>query len=142
MNYDSIDFAVDGDGDYVLSTDGDLLDTAFDPLLGIVQAVRNRVRYLAGDWRQYPDLGLPYRPIGDLNTPDTAAAWENAIIASLVQDGLLASEDITLTSVPLSEITLLTLIEVRVEPTEFNGHRTLARLYAIYDHNEQVVNFH
>ena len=142
MIYDSIDMVLDLDGDLALTETGDIMTTEFDVLIGIIQAIQTRIRHPALSWRLYPDLGVLTVPIGQPNSEETAEAWEDLIYTALVQDGLVDSSDLELTSAPLNEHTIITLIRLSVHPTDANGGRSGLNVYAIMDYNTKVARFY
>tara|TARA_Y100001973_G_C5075428_1_gene269728 strand:- start:277 stop:705 length:429 start_codon:yes stop_codon:yes gene_type:complete len=142
MIYDSIDMAFDLDGDFVISEQNDIMTTEFDVLVGIIQAIQLRVKYPAGSWNLYPDLGVLETPEGQINSEETADAWENLIITSLVSQGLVDSSDIELTSAPLNEETIVTLIQLSVDATEFNGQADSINIYAVMDYGQKIFRFY
>lgn len=142
MIYDSIDFAFDLDGDFVVDAAGDIQDTEFDVLVGVVQAINSRIAYPQGSWRLYPDIGVIEQPIGKLNSLETSEEWEDFIIAALTEDGMVEASDIELASAPLSENTFMTLVKMRVMPTDANGGRTGLNFFSIFDLNKQVARFY
>lgn len=142
MIYDSIDLVFDLDGDLAITEDGDLATTDFDVLVAIIQAVQIRVRYPAFSWKQYPGVGVIETPLGLQNTPETAEAWEDIIYTALVRDGLVDSNDLELTSAPLNEHTIITLMRILCDPTDANGGRTSINIYSIMDYKNQVARFY
>jgi hypothetical protein len=142
MIYDSIDMVLSLDGDLVLSEHGDIMTTEFDVLVAIIQAIQIRIRYPAFSWELYPDLGVVELPIGQENSEETAEAWEEAIYTALVKDGLVDSGNLRLTSAPLNEHTIITLISLTVHPTDANGGRTGLNIYAIMDYNKNIARFY
>ena len=47
-----------------------------------------------------------------------------------------------MTSAPLNEETIITLLQLTVEPTEFNGGQTFLNIYAIMDYGKKVFRFY
>ncbi len=142
MVYDSVDLVFDTDGDYVLTRDGDLQNTSFDVLVGLIQAVHIRSKYPAGSWALYPSLGVVDIPIGEQNLPETAALWEDYLYTVLTQNGLVDPTDLLIESAPMSQDTLVTLIRILCEPTDANGGRSGINIFSVVDHNKKIARFY
>ncbi len=142
MNYDSIDLALTTEGDFSLNGEGDLHSTIGDVLLGILQSVGTRVKYPAGSWKLYPNLGVRKLPIGELNIPETAKEWESNIISALTAEGMILPGDLQVQTAPLGPDTLLTLINLKTDPSRYNGGTTQLKFYAIFDSATRQILFY
>lgn len=132
MIYDSVDLVLTGDGD-LAEFDGDLADTADDPLIGIMQIVQMRARYKAGDWRLRPSLGVLEHPVGRPNTRENGELWEDLLLAAYTQDGVILEDDLRVEAVPVTDDTWLTLVDLEAEPSEANQFRNGVSTFLFWD---------
>lgn len=140
-NYDKIDLYWGRHGDFVLGNEGDLLDTSTDALRSLVQEVRTRIQSSQGDWKVYPDIGanLPDL-VGEPNNKITAESGKAKITAALAQYGLLASNDIDISYMPLDEKTILYRLKIKTMATAENRTCNSLKIDIVY--NYQDDNLH
>jgi len=122
-NYDNTDLKWTLNGDLTVGPDGDLADTAHDPLLSLRQEIRTRVRSSTQDWELHEDLGADLDEIiGEPNTRETGLAGRALIISSLTRDGFIDESDIEIRETPVDRHTILYRIKISVAPTTANGN--------------------
>jgi hypothetical protein len=114
--YEALDLYCSGNGDLMISADGDLKDTSADDYRSLQQEISTRLKANQADWAVHPDLGANLdNLIGKMNTPETAQQVQ-AQIESALSSGLINSSHIQTNAVPLSLETLGLLLNVQVGP--------------------------
>jgi hypothetical protein len=138
--YDNTDLAWTLRGDFIVSHDGDLMDTFEDPLRSIVQEIRDRVKSDKGDWKHYPDLGSSMSDyVGEPNTKLTAEAIKARIMAAITRNGLVLSKDVKILYAPIDIDKIMFRISLTVAPTARNRASQYLILNVVYSYSENNV---
>jgi len=94
--YDAVDLFWSAKGDIQLSN-GDILDTAYDPLRSLAQEIKMRASGDTGAWRNNTDIGSNISDfVGEPNNKVTAEGIKARIIASLARHGFINTNDLTI----------------------------------------------
>ena len=138
--YDRNDFAWTSRGDYVISHDGDIMDTDADPLRSLFQEVKTRIESDVGDWALSPKIGASLSDyVGEPNSKLTAESIKTRIKASLTQDGLVNTSDLTIRYMPVDVDRLMFRVSIRVALTAKNAGSEGLSINVIYNYTENNV---
>jgi hypothetical protein len=138
--YDSNDFAWTLRGDYVISHDGDLMDTYEDPLRSVVEEIRDCVKSDKGDWKLYPEVGASISDyVGEPNTKLSAEAIKMRILTAITRNGLVNSNDVKILYAPIDIDKIMFRLSLTVAPTARNRASQYLTLNVIYSYSENNV---
>ena len=141
-NYDKTDLVWTSRGDYVISHDGDIMDTERDPLRSLVQEIKTRAGGDLGDWSAFPDLGASLSDfVGEPNTKITAESIKIRLIAALAKYGFIDIKDLKIQYLPFDREKILLRISINVAPTVENANSEILTLHSIYSYEENQVSF-
>jgi hypothetical protein len=139
--YDSTDFFWTSRGDIKISN-GDIMDTAFDPLRSHVQEIRTRVSSDLGSWKGFPDLGSSVADfVGEQNTKRTAEMIKTRLIAALARHNFMSTNDLDIKYMPYAHDKILFRIKIRVMATVENGNSEELFVHYLYNYEEDQVSF-
>ena len=141
--YDEIDLAWLWSGDFNLSVDGDLEDTANDTLLSLRQEIQTVVASELNDWELYPGYAATLSDfVGEPNNQDTAAAIHDRIRIALTANGVVVESDLKIKVIPVHRHKVLITIRVSAIPTVYNKLSQDGYVTAIvFDYQEQGIFF-
>lgn len=140
-NYDATDLLWTSRGDYYIA-DGDLMDTANDPLRSLVQEVKTRASADQGAWSVFPDLGSTIsRFVGEPNSKETAESIKVSILSSLTRNGYINNNDVDIKYMPVSREELLFRLNLSVAPTVANANSESLTLHGLYNYEADQVTF-
>ena len=140
--YDKVDCFWTSRGDFMISGDGDIMDTNFDPLRSLAQEVRTRIESDQGDWVVFPATGSNLRDfVGEPNNQYTAEAIKTRMHGSLTRDGFINNRDINIQYMPIDRDKLMVRLTVTVAPTARNGNSQSLVLNSIYNYSDNNVYF-
>ena len=135
--YDKTDFYWTFDGDVLVDPEGDLADTASDPLRSLVQEVRTRIMGDQKDWELYPETGATLGDlIGEPNNKLTAETGKARIIAALTRDGFVSSSDISIKYIPTGPYSILYKLVIAVSPTDTNYQTEYVEIKILFDYKD------
>ena len=138
--YDRNDLAWTYRGDYILSHDGDIADTNYDPLRSIYQEIRDIVRSDVGSWRIYPTKGAGLSDfVGEPNDKKTAEAIKTRIVAALTRNGLINTSDLKIMYAPVDIDKLIIRISLKVASTAANNGSDTLGITLGYNYSENNV---
>ena len=138
--YDRNDFAWTSRGDYVISHNGDIMDTDADPLRSLYQEIKTRIKSEIGDWKLNPTVGSSLGDyVGELNNKITAEAVKTRIKAALTRDGLINSADLSIRYMPIDVDRLMVRISIQVAQTAKNAGSESLKINVIYHYSENNV---
>lgn len=107
----NIDLYFTAEGDYVLSPDGDLLDTKRALYRGFIQQVLTRLQSSRNDWRDQPDTGANFGEfVGLPNTRETGDLIISRVSSELIREGLVSQNDLNVDVVPLNANSIMVLV--------------------------------
>jgi len=140
--YDKVDCFWSSRGDFMISGEGDILTTEFDPLRSLAQEIHTRIESDQGDWVVFPATGSNLRDfVGEANSPYIAESIKTRIHGSLTRDGFINNKDINIQYMPIDRDKLLVRLSVKVAPTALNGNSSLLVLNSIYNYSDNNVYF-
>lgn len=142
FSYESADLFFSDDGDYQVDSRGDLLDTYSDPLLGIGQAMRDRIKYTVGAWKLYPDKGVLKHPFGEYDTEENIKLYEDILRSALTFDGLIFDQDLEVDIVSLDPGTWLIAISLDIEPSLLNGEVSQRVFFLSFDLRTSRIQYY
>ena len=120
-NYDSIDFWSNEDGDINTGANGDVESTEEDYIISLQQKIRSLVKSSNGDWLDYPTFASNLHAfVGQPNTRENALRMERVVKNSLVNGGVVSSEDIEVTVNAAGIHSVYVEIIVKTTSTIFN----------------------
>ena len=135
--YDKTDLYWTFDGDILIDPEGDLCDTAEDPLRSLVQEVRTRIMGDLKEWELYPEIGAGLADlIGEANNKLTAETGKARIIAALTRDGFVASSDIGIKYIPTGPYSILYKLVIAVMPTDTNYQTEYVEIKILFDYKD------
>jgi hypothetical protein len=138
--YDKTDLAWTFRGDYVLSHNGDIMDTYEDPLRSIVQEIRDRIKSDKGDWKYYPELGSSISDfVGEPNNKLSAESIKVRILAAIARNGLVNSNDVKILYAPIDIDKIMFRVSLTVAPTARNKASQYLTLNLVYSYSENNV---
>lgn len=138
--YDYTDLTWTSRGDFLIGHDGDLSDTAADPLRSIFQEIRTRVMSDLGDWLFYQDVGASLSDfVGEPNNKITAEAIKTRIISSVSRHGLVARGDISVRYMPVDIDQIMFRVSISVMPTARNAGSANLQINLLYNYAENNV---
>jgi hypothetical protein len=138
-NYDSTDLLWTSRGDFYCSN-GDIVDTYYDPLRSLYQETKDRASSDQGAWAIFPTNGSSISDfVGEPNNKITAEAIKTRIISSLTRSGYIDSSDIDIKYIPVSAEKLLFRISIRVLPTSRNAYSDSLKILGLYTYREDQV---
>jgi len=140
--YDKTDALWTSRGDMVISGDGDILDTSFDPLRSLIQEVNTRIEADQGDWKNFPDVGSDISDfVGEANNKVTAEAIKTRIISALARDGFIHNADMKVKYMPIDRETIIFRLSLKVAPTASNRNSTELTQNILYNYSDNNVYF-
>ena len=138
--YDRSDLAWTSRGDFIISHNGDIMDTSADPLRSLFQEVRTRIMADLGDWKLYPQVGASLADfVGEPNNRQIAESIKTRIKAALSRDGLVNSGDIQVRYAPIDSDRLMIRVTISVAQTAANAGSESLRISVVYDYSENNV---
>lgn len=118
--YDDIDLKWHWNGDFDISYEGDLGDTAYDALQSILQDIHTIAASSFNDWEIYPNYGATIDDfIGEANSRRTGNAIEGRLRLSLTSAGI-ENDDLDIRVVPIHANRVLIIIKLNALATPFN----------------------
>lgn len=139
--YDATDLFWSAKGDIQISN-GDIMDTAYDPLRSLVQEIKTRASSDTGAWRNSLDVGSNISDfVGEPNNKTTAEGIKTRIISSLARHGFVNTQDILLKYIPIAADKLLIRISIKVLPTPQNKGSKEITIHGLYNYEEDQVSF-
>lgn len=142
LPYESADLFFSEDGDFVFDSSGDLFDTYFDPLQGLSQSIRDRIKYVAGAWKLYPTIGVENHPFGMYDFEENIEYYENIIRAALTQDGLVLNDDLEINIISLEDGSWLCSVAVSIEPTPLNQGLNQRVFFLTFDEQNTRIHYY
>lgn len=142
--YDAIDLKFLWCGDYEISSDGDLDDTASDQIQSLIQEVQTICNSEVNDWEEHPNYaGTLDDFVGEPNNRDTARRLTDRIKTSLISNNILRADDVSVRTIPVDRHKLYIIISVNAASTPNNSVPGDGRalITMIYDYFEQGVSF-
>ena len=139
--YDAVDLMWTDDGDFVISRNGDIADTEFDPLMAVKQDIYDRVKSDKGDYSEAPNTGATLSDfVGEKNTRENGQEIQRRIFSSLATGGsAIGLGDVSIRVFPLDIYSVAVRLELRVQPTPWNQKTTLISPTMIYSFSENHV---
>jgi len=141
--YDDVDCVWSWNGDFDVSVEGDLADTANDTLLSLRQEIHTIAASELNDWELYPGYGATLSDfVGEPNNQETAAAIHDRLRMALVANGIALESDLKIKIIPVHRHKVLITVKVLAIPTVYNKLSEQAYVTAlIFDFMEQSVFF-
>lgn len=140
LPYESADLFFSDDGDYAIDRLGDIVDTYFDPLHALGQSIRDRVLYMAGAWKLYPNTGVVNHPFGLYDHEENIAYYESVIRSALTQDGMVLDQDLEVDIISIGEGDWACSIAVNIEPTPLNQGLNKRVFFIIFDNENTRIS--
>ena len=138
--YDNNDLVWTSRGDYVISHNGDIMDSNNDPLRSIFQEIRTRIKSDLGDWKLNEDIGGSLSDfVGQPNNKLTAETIKTRIKACLVRHGLVNSRDLTIKYIPIDADKLMFRLSLSVAQTAKNRSSQTLGINVLYHYAENNV---
>lgn len=105
------DLWLNNSGDFVIGPDGDLLLAS--SLDAVLQSIAFRVKTEPGSVFLHPDIGCELMDlIGMPITEESLALGESIIYNNITYDGLLETDEVTVTAAPINNTQVLFIIEI------------------------------
>lgn len=143
-NYDSLDLKWTWDGDLLEADDGDLAINDDDMITSLETEIQSILKSETGQWLIHPILGANLSDFrGEPNTRETAQLIEERVVSSLVNQGIVRQEDISVRVVPVGPYQVLITIRVNTVATPGNRLEPGESLTVVftYDSLEDSVFF-
>ncbi len=143
-NYDAVDLVYTWNGDYEVSSDGDLEDTASDQIQSLIQEVQTICNSSVNDWEEHPNYAASLDDfVGEPNNRETSRKLTDRIKTSLVSNNLVRANDIAIRTVPIDRHRLFIIIAISAASTPNNSVLSDGRVTVtiVYDYTEQGISF-
>ena len=140
---DDIDLFFNSAGDLALDNTGDIASTEHDLLLSFKQEIYNRVKSDLQDWSMYSWIGAELSEIiGEPNTRETAEIGKEKIKSALTIGAFLSAEDVNIKYIPISNDTLMYVLDINVEATPENGYTSEVKVTLLLDIDNHKLTVH
>lgn len=140
--YESADLFFSDDGDYQVDSRGDILDTYSDPLLGLGQVIRDRIKYTVGSWKLYPDKGVLKHPLGEYDTEENIRLYTDILRSALTFDGIIFEDDLEVDIVSLDPGTWLVVVTLDIEPSILNDQINKRVFFLSFDLRTNRIQYY
>lgn len=140
-SYDAVDLLWDGtNGDYMISHQGDIASTEFDPLQAIAQEIYTRVKSDKGDWPEAPLIGASLSDfVGEPNSREIGSQINKRIASSMQTYGAIDLADLFIDVIPVSKEQVAVILKLSVMPTARNKSSRVLKKTFIYSYVENNV---
>lgn len=132
--YSKQDVYYSDDGDFVLSSQGDLEETKDDSYRSLIQGIRTILNHRRGEWPgNGRDLGADLTDfLGKTNTRSVGEQIKLRVINALTSGGFIATSDLFVDVIPLSETQLMVKLRIRTSGGvfEYNSQFSLREDYS------------
>jgi hypothetical protein len=142
-NYDRIDFEWSWNGDYGISSDGDIGDTSRDQIQSLVQEVQSIISSSLNDWEEYPGIGANLDAfVGEANTKETSRLLRLRVKDALIFNNIVREDDLEIKIVPVGIHSVLIVLRIAALATPNNSLDQNSMVVSlIYDYTERGVFF-
>jgi hypothetical protein len=139
-DYDKTDLVWTSRGDLFVGSEGDLMDTEYDPLRSVVQEILTRLRADFGDWQFAPNIGAQLSDfVGEPNNKTNAENIKSRILSILSKDNLVGTRDVNIRYIPITHDRLMYRVSLKVAPTPRNGNSETLVMNFMYSYSDNNV---